>query len=290
MKKILMMAMIFSLVFAFGAVGFAQEQGQGPDQGQGQGTGPGPAQNQRPDVSPGQGPGQRPEPMLFGAQGQMGGLERIPSPDQIKNFENVKKQGNALFGKRKGQNKDELDKTKKEKSKDQNETAKTGTSSLEKISHPDDIKLFDKVLKIGNALWGLRRGGAEKPKPPVFITSTAAQCVKDAIVKKDTAIKADITTRDQAEQAAIDARTACQSSAIDKTTAKDQAEANRACLDTFKKYMDGAKKAFDTSRNEAWKTYGTDLKACTALQGNTASGTPQTTGGEINFDDGGNGV
>jgi len=201
-------------------------------------------------------------------------IEKIPSPDQIKNFEMIRKDGNTLFGIRK--------------------TAPTiqanavgGNSSLEKISRPEEISLFDKIVQKGKALWGIRKNIAPKP---AYITPAAAQCVKTAIDKKDTALKNIITSHSQEVVAAIDARNACQKAAIDKTTAKEQLEANKVCINVFQKGIKDINAATNKEKNEAQKTYKTDLKACSVLQTSSTATSTKPAIEEIKIEDGGNEV
>lgn len=228
MKKILLSLIIFSLVFSFGGISFAQEQT----------------------------------------------IEKIPSPDQIKNFEMIRKDGNALFGIRKVAPAIQAN-------------VVSSNSSLEKISHPEEISLFDKIVKKGKALWGIRKNIVPKP---AYITPAAAPCVKTAIDKKDTALKTIITSHSQEVVTAIDARNICQKAAIDKTTAKEQLEANKTCINVFQKAVKDINIATNKEKNEAQKTYKTDLKACSALQTvGTSTSTKQSTE-EIKIEDGGNEV
>ena len=224
MKKFLLSLMIFSLVFSFGGVSFAEEQA----------------------------------------------IEKIPSPDQIKNFEMIRKEGNSLFGIRKV-------------APAVKANIANSNSSLEKISRPEEISLFDKIVKKGKALWGVRKNIVPRP---VYITPAAAQCVKTAIDKKDTTLKTIITSHSQEVVTAIDARNVCQKAAIDKTTAKEQFEANKTCINTFQKGIRDINAATEKEKNEAQKIYRTDLKACSALQKNDTSTSAGQTTEEIKIEDG----
>jgi len=226
MKKFLLSLMIFSLVFSFGGVSFAQEQT----------------------------------------------IEKIPSPDQIKNFEMIRKDGNSLFGIRKV-------------SPAAQANIANNNSSLEKISRPEEISLFDKIVKKGKALWGVRKNIVPRP---VYITPAAAQCVKTAIDKKDTTLKTIITSHSQELVTAIDARNVCQKAAIDKTTAKEQFEANKVCINVFQKGMKDISVATEKEKNEVQKIYRTDLKACSLLQTSGTSTSTKQTNEEIKVEDGDN--
>ena len=104
----------------------------------------------------------------------------------------------------------------------------------------------------------------------------AVQCVKDAIVKKDSAIKIITTSNNQAILTAMDARSACQILALDKTTALEQSSANKVCVDAFQKGIKDATKILENGKKEAQQTYQTDLKSCSALQTNSATVATET--------------
>ncbi len=201
-------------------------------------------------------------------------IEKIPSPDQINNFEMIRKDGTALFGIRKI-------------APAIQSNAASSSSSLEKISRPEEISLFNKIVKKGKDLWGIRKNVAPKP---VYVTPAAAQCVKTAIDKKDTALKNIITSHSQKVTAAIDTRNVCQKAAIDKTTAKEQFEANRVCINTFQKGIKDINFSTNKEKNETQKTYKTDLKACAALQASSPSTSTKQAVEEIKIEDGGNEV
>lgn len=253
--------MIFALVFSFGGISYAQEV---PQDENGLTQGPPPPQNDNQD------------------------LQRIPSPDQIKNFQNIKKVGNALMGKPKDQRGSNPGKPKGEKPANASSTKPrgekppkgVGTSTLEKISHPNEIKNFEKVQKIGSTLYGVRKGGAQKP--PVYVTPEALACVKAAIDKKDLAEKSVVTSRGEKVFAAIDARNTCQKAALDKTTAKEQGAANKICAESFKSSMEEINTSMEATKTSNWTTYNADLKSCSALQTTTT-----TSANTIAIEDGG---
>ncbi len=143
--------------------------------------------------------------------------------------------------------------------------------NLEKISSPAEIKLFEKIQKIGTALWGIKKLENRIEVRQSFVKPVAVQCVKDAINKKDTALQAAISSRTQSIVGAIEARNACQNSALDKLTAKEQFDANRVCVEAYKKSGNEYNKILEKSKNESWNVYKTDLKACSVLQKNSTS-------------------
>ena len=180
--------------------------------------------------------------------------ERISSPSEMKNFKDVIKKGKDLFGIRQ--------------------------RVLEKINSLEELANFDSVKKIGNTLWGFRKQSNEAP----VISPVAVTCVKNAIDKKDTALKAGIPTLSTKMTELIDARNTCQKAALDKTTAKEQMTANKVCLDTFKKAVENGKKAVKNAQKNIWETYKQDLKTCNQLQ------KAEVGSGEIQLEDGGLGI
>lgn len=267
MKKFLLATMIFSLIFAVSGIVLAQE------------------------------------------------LEKIPSPDQIKNFKMIKKDGGSLFGVRIGtasstinreMNREQEMRKEQEMKKEQemrnlriaSSTIKaTGTASiLEKISHPGEIKLFDKIKQIGTSLWGIRKGDIKNPnesqKPmearPTLVKPVAIECVKNAIDKKDTALTSSMASSSQAMISAINARNACQKLALDKATGQEQFEANKICVNSFQTSSKNTNESLKKARNEAWKIYKDDLKACSVLQreSNATSTLTNSANNEIMINDG----
>lgn len=196
-------------------------------------------------------------------------LEKIPSPDQIKNFQEIRKEGNSLFGIRKAPKQEKENKPEKPKF-DQTNAILGASSSLEKISNPGEISLFEKIKKIGTALWGIRKNNANKPnennKKPLYVRPESVQCVKDAIDKKDYSWKNAISLNSQNILDYVTSRNTCQKAALDKTSAKEQIEANKLCVETYKKSFKENREILKKSRDEAWKIYKDDLKKCSQLQ------------------------
>jgi hypothetical protein len=204
--------------------------------------------------------------------------EKISNPGEIKLFEQIKKIGNDLFGIKK-QIKGNVATT--------TITVATTTSAsttktiLEKISNPGEIKLFEKIQKIGSALWGFRKIAANTANTPTLVKPEAIQCVKDAINKKDAAIKTALSSQVQAVLTAIDSRTACQSAALDQTTGQAQADANKVCVATYTKSIKDNNTTLNNSKNDNWKIYKSDLKICSGIVSTSSSST-----GDIMINDG----
>jgi hypothetical protein len=89
--------------------------------------------------------------------------EKIPSPDYIRYFKQIIKKDGALFGMRIEKNATATAATKKVEDRKGSEEKKD-TSNLEKIASPEQIKFFEKVTKIGNALFGIKKEDTKKPE------------------------------------------------------------------------------------------------------------------------------
>ena len=202
-------------------------------------------------------------------------LEKISSPAEISLFEKIQKIGTALWGVKKVGVKDNSLPMKDVK-------ATSSKANLEKISSPAEISLFEKIQKIGTALWGIKKIENKIEVRQSFVKPVAVQCTKDAINKKDTALQAAISSRTQSIVGAIEARNACQNTALDKLTAKEQFEANKACVEAYQKSGNEYNKILEKSKNESWNVYKTDLKACSALQKNSTSTEVISSSREVN--------
>lgn len=178
-------------------------------------------------------------------------LEKISSPEDVKNFDKIVKKGKELYGMRK--------------------------MIMEKIMHPSEMVNFSNVKKVGNTLWGVPNQTLVRPE--------AASCVKAALDKRDATLKSGIANGTPILITVIDARTACQKAALDETTVKEQREANKVCIKTYKNSVEKAKKAINEYRDNVWKTLKEDLKACSLLQGGNGN-----SANDIKIDDGGLGL
>ncbi|MEI7620400.1 MAG: hypothetical protein WCJ57_02420 [Candidatus Falkowbacteria bacterium] len=259
MKKAFLILAVFSLIFSFGGISLAQVQDQDREL----------ITTQIQERS------QLAKPVKLDQDDKAKtNLEKIASPAEISFFNKIQKIGTALWGVRKNNN--------SIKPEDKN-LADNVSAKLEKISSPAEISFFNKIQKIGTALWGIRKDDAKKKVvSPAYVTPAAAQCVKSAIDKKDSALKTSTSNHSQKVLSAIDVRGTCQKVALEKTTAKEQLEANKVCVNTFLKEVKTVNEVMSKEKNEAKKTYLVDLKACSASQaGNISSST------EIVVEDGG---
>jgi hypothetical protein len=170
-------------------------------------------------------------------------LEKIPSPEQIKNFQMIKKIGKDLFGIRKGT---------------------STTPILEKIDHPGLINMFEKIRKIGSALWGIRK----KVVADLFIiTPETSACVAKAIDVKDKAIMARVTAAALELNTAISTRSSCQQAAVIATTTPRSVL--NGCVKTFNEAQKKIKDASNKVQEDSWKIYKDSLKACAVTASST---------------------
>ena len=191
-----------------------------------------------------------------------GTLERIPSPEQIKYFKVIKKENGALFGIR-------LSANNQDQQSERADTNSQGTlanakSQLEKILAPQFINLYEKVQRIGDSLWGIKKSDDVKPAvKPRIVTTAMIECVSKAIDKKDEALKNRVTLTAEAVNTAITARSECQKNAIKST--ENQLENLQACVKDFQAKNQEIMKQTKDDQQKIWKLYQTDLKSCSAL-------------------------
>lgn len=180
-------------------------------------------------------------------------LEKILKPDEINKFQNIVKKGKELYGVRK--------------------------QALEKIASPSDISNFQNIIKKGKELYGMRKSNDQS-----LVRPEATTCVKSALDKKDTALTTGVTNGSATLITIINARNACQKVALDKTTAKEQKEANKICVETYKKAIQVGKEKVKKTQEAIWKTFKADLRVCGQLQKATGDSA------DIKLDDGGLGI
>lgn len=187
--------------------------------------------------------------------GETDGLEKIHSPEEIKDFRVMKNINGALFGIRIATT-----------------TAggiiitPVGTSTLEKIGHPALINLYERIKRIGNALWGYKKpesGDGESndgANANLVVAPEISACVATAINTKDTALMSRVTAAATELNAAIAARSACQQAAV-VASSTPRATLN-ACVKTFNDAQKTIKASSKTVQQESWTIYRDSLKAC----------------------------
>lgn len=227
-----------------------------------------------------------------------GKREKIDSPDQIKNYRDIIKRGDELFGVL--ANKME-DAKKREDVKrligDVNGPVLSGvraTSSLnidgivgerglEKILAPEFISTYEKIQKIGTSLWGIRKGSVTASSSPLVRLENAT-CVVAAIDTKDKAVMSLVTSSAVGLNAAISVRSACQQKAVQST--EQQKAALEACIKDFRTAQKNLRASSKRSQQEIWSVYRTSLKNCQRSAGLATS--TKAFEGELLIEDGGN--
>jgi hypothetical protein len=208
--------------------------------------------------------------------------EKILSPDQIKNYREIIKQGAALFGIKmeKKENKsgsgnvkvetgDEVSATSTGAEVETGSDAATSTGEkLEKILTPAHIALFEKIKKVGTALWGVKKiedrssGKAMPASGRLIVSADMSDCVAAAIDVKDKALIERASVAATALTTAISSRSACQQEAIKSTT--NQIGALNVCVKTFKDGLKQIREKNKESQKSAWNAYKDSLKTCRA--------------------------
>jgi len=229
-----------------------------------------------------------------------GKLQKIPTPDHIKLFTNIRQIGNSLFGLLKNigngtaptQNHGESTGTPGAAGANPSATAAPSGQNMEKILSPDLIKFFTGIKKIGSSLFGMRIGGtAQHP----VVTSDESACVIAAIQAKDQAATSAVNDYASAFAAAVSARTACQTAALGSTDGQQDALAK--CVKAFTAAAVQAKAAQAKAQAAAWSDYRTALRACAPAassvnsNSNANTGTPAANAsGGILIEDGGDSI
>jgi len=193
-------------------------------------------------------------------------LEKIPSPDQIKYFRVVKKEDGALFGVRINK---ALSVSNAVSTADTAAGTGVSATTLEKISGPWDLPLFEKIKKVGSALWGYRKDAGQHlgfmNADKIVISPEIRACLKTAINTKDTALKATVETDRTRQLAAIEKRNVCEISALSATSSAAVMKDFKACGETFKQDIKAAQKAIREARETLQNTYKESLRACYKL-------------------------
>lgn len=192
-------------------------------------------------------------------------LEKIPTPDQIKNFKVIKNIDGALYGIRLQNMTNSQVKTqtqaKVKTSVDLEQRASSSSASLEKIPAPQFIKDYEKIQKIGNALWGVKKiSNTQKTNRYYQVSSDMKDCVSKAINTKDDALKNYLTNNNDSLLDLISDRQACQLLALE--TLDGQGEKVAACNQEFQKKHQAITKAMKDSHVKIWNQYREDLKTC----------------------------
>jgi hypothetical protein len=186
-------------------------------------------------------------------------LEKISSPDQIKYFKVMKKEGGALFGVRLNKTTDATDGTAIANS--------ASSATLEKIAGPWELPLFQKIKKVGNALWGYRKDEGRHLGwvKNLEISPEMRVCLKNAVNAKDQALKTSVEKAKTLHLTMIDKRNACQIAALDATSSLAVIRGFQTCSETFKQDARTAEKTIRDERNSLHNNYKESLRACYKL-------------------------
>lgn len=101
---------------------------------------------------------------------ELKGLEKIPSPDQIKLFERIKQVGASLYGVRKASGTTAMI---------NNQERAGNTEGLEKIPSPAQINLYNRIKKVGTDLYGVKKASST-----IANIQKNANSLKDEVNKK----------------------------------------------------------------------------------------------------------
>ncbi len=224
----------------------------------------------------------------------MSSLEKILTPEQIKNFTNIVKQGNSLYGVRKMASSTEVEHTASTTLEKNNGNANNLSRQFEKIAAPWLLNQYEQIKKVGTALWGLKKmdKNQEQKKAsstPKYITAAQSACVISAIKTKDTALKTNNEATSLAFNNAISARTTCQEAAINATVAatstpdliKQQRSELQLCLQAFKESAHSVKEKAAANHKTVWTAYLNELKVCGSSTSATEALMVEDGGGDI---------
>jgi hypothetical protein len=180
-----------------------------------------------------------------------GNLERIPSPDQIKNFKVMRNENGTLYGVR-------LQATSEDQEREQ-----TQSRVLEKIPAPQFISQYENISRMDNALWGYRKTDNAENKVIVnnrLVTADIKVCVAKAIDEKDEALKSRLTLLSDDLSTLISERNLCQKTAIESEN--NQRENLKRCVNDFQIKHKELISASQKYQQNAWKAYQVGLKYC----------------------------
>lgn len=198
--------------------------------------------------------------------------ERIPNPESIKNYRQIRKDGTALYGipvnRMNNNNRPTQDKArpnnesdnKKTKVKNETKNEAKDEAELEKILTLDDVKYFTKIRKIGTSLFGIRINSTATNNST--LSAEAITCVKTALTTKQSAITSAYDSYTSSIKTAMTTRMSAQLTALDITNNTERIKAMKLALTTNKKAREDAMKLHKTSVKKANNDYKTALKAC----------------------------
>ena len=202
-------------------------------------------------------------------------LERIPNPEQIKNFRVMKNENGALYGIR-VQNSNQTQAS--NQSANANDQAKANANAnsalnngqaLERIPNPEQIKNFRVMKNENGTLYGIRIKADNQAQIKTqeqartqnrVVTADIKACVAAAINAKDEALKTRLTNFNNDISALIDVRNSCQNIALESES--NQEENLRACSATFEAKFKELNSATRENHKNIWTNYQSEMKAC----------------------------
>ncbi len=247
-------------------------------------------------------------------------LEKIDSPEQLKEFKVMKRIGHTLYGIRLSvlrQLKQQMRNNSQPNSNSAGQISATSSNKLEKIAAPGLIHLYERIRRIGHSLWGMRKGiesknmnrrsGEEENNSSrvknesnqehanfIPVTANMAACVASAISIKDQAVIARVSSAASSLETAITSRGVCQLAAIQSTS--NQQAALASCVKDFQTTRAQINKIAQQAQKEAWTTFRGSLQTCrqkvstsaTTSISTPSSATPST--GQFIIGDGGTNI
>ncbi len=193
-------------------------------------------------------------------------FERIPSPEYIKFFEMIRKEGNTLFGIRRststmrGEDKKSEVKGEEANKIEDKKTEAKNENKLEKIEHPALLNLFERIQKIGTALWGIKRKATSTPAMHYAFTPEVATCVATAIDVKDKALMVRVTSAATELNTALLTRSTCQQNTV--KTASTTRDILNGCVKAFNEAQKTIRETSKQVQKESWTVYQDSVKAC----------------------------
>ncbi len=101
-------------------------------------------------------------------------------------------------------------------------------------------------------------------KQEQLLSGTVVQCIKTALIKRETSIVSAITTYQKVQLETLSTRQTSLLAAWNKTTKSEVKPLITATWKAFSTTMTTLKSTLATAKKTAWSTYKSDIKACNA--------------------------
>jgi hypothetical protein len=168
--------------------------------------------------------------------------EKIPSPEHIKLYKNIRKVDKSLYGIR---------------IKSSNDTK----PNEEKILSLEDVKYFSHIRKVGESLYGIR---IDAKAAPVQLTAETLACAKTALGKREDAAIIAYDTYATSIKEALAKRKTDQMAAMEIIDQSARRKALAKALIDFNKARELAVKNRHESIKKAAETFRLETKTCKA--------------------------